>query len=125
MKRTIGLALIFVALGVAGCKGGCQKGEEPAAPTPEETAQATISADLIADALSKAVCTRMVACNQSAGVNETDCAAGMTKDLAQALPEQAKAVNKGTLDLCTAAITKATCEELNSPNPPKGCEFMN
>lgn len=147
MRRIASLVLVMgLMAGMAACKKAPEgtaaapeaKTETAAAPTdaakaPEATTPSTaaaptaggLTAEVIADSLSKAVCERMAACNQNSGLSATDCTAGMSKDLAQNLPEKAKAVDKGGLDGCVAAITKATCEELNSPEPPKGCEFMN
>jgi hypothetical protein len=130
MKTLRLLSVLMLIIGIAACKGACQKGEDAPAddtPTKEEAStptKASLTPESIADALSKAVCARMVACNAEAGLNEADCAAGMTKDLAQALPEKAKVVAKDTLNGCIAAINKATCDDLNSPRPPKGCDFM-
>lgn len=146
--RTFGIAaLLVLALGV----GACKKAPAPAAPVPGQevpatdatkapattppttppVAGATIPSDEIASSLSKAVCARMTACEQAKKtegqppVSETDCTNMMAKDLAQALPEKAKAIGKDQLGTCVAAITKATCEELNAPSAPKGCEFMD
>ncbi|MBI2343389.1 MAG: hypothetical protein HYV02_03490 [Deltaproteobacteria bacterium] len=134
MPKYFRIAIIFTSIaGIAACKGTCKKaGEETTVPPEQaataETAEPSTTPELapeqIADALSKAVCSRMVACNPESGVSETDCAAGMTKDLAQALPDKAKVVQKGVLEMCVAAIAAASCEDLNSPTPPKGCEFM-
>lgn len=121
-----------VVVGFAACKGGCPKGggeQSPTAPTEQSAAPTTpgaaeLSPEQIADSLSKAVCGRIVACNKEAGTTADDCAAGMAKDLSQALPDKAKSVGKTTLDGCIAAITSASCDDLNAPTPPKGCEFM-
>ncbi len=128
---TRALLITVVAVGLNACKGGCQKGADQPAGTPTEAtapteapAAAELTPEQIADALSKAVCGRIVACNQEAGTTADDCAAGMTKDLAQALPDKAKTVSKATLDGCIAAINAASCDDLNAPTPPKGCEFM-
>ncbi|MBI4237430.1 MAG: hypothetical protein HY696_03295 [Deltaproteobacteria bacterium] len=149
MRRT---ATLIVTLGLIAGLGACKKapeatgtttpetktettapaqpeaGKAPEATTPSTAATPTaggLTAEAIADSLSKAVCERMAACNQNSGLSAADCTSGMSKDLAQNLPEKAKAVDKGGLDGCVAAIAKATCDELNSPEPPKGCEFMN
>jgi hypothetical protein len=128
--------ILGMVVGIGACKGGCQKGDEAEAPGAKEAAptedgapsealgKAELAPEQIADALSKSVCARMVACNTDAGITEADCAAGMTKDLAQALPDKAKVVSQSGLDGCIAAITKASCEDLKAPSPPKGCEFM-
>ena len=95
-----------------------------AAATSAATGSGGLSLQQIAESLSKSVCERMGACDKSAGLTVADCAAGMTSDLAQALPAKAGDTTKAQLDTCLGAIAKATCEELNSPNPPKGCEFI-
>ncbi len=131
------LCIAMLVFGLTACKGGCQKnaadqttptpaGQDQSAgtPTPTTPGTAELTPEQIADSLSKAVCGRIVACNQEAGTSATDCAAGMTKDLAQALPDKAKTVTKTSLDGCVAAISSASCDDLNSPAPPKGCEFM-
>lgn len=123
MKTAIRVAVVTMALaGIVACSK-----KDAAQPEAAKSAPAipSMTAEDIADALSRAVCGRMVACNQNAGINEVDCAAGMTKDLAQALPEKAKTVDKPALNSCVAAIGGATCDALNSPTPPKGCEFMD
>ncbi|MBI4365574.1 MAG: hypothetical protein HY543_02025 [Deltaproteobacteria bacterium] len=145
MKKTsIVLAgMLLVGLAFAACK---KAATPPAAPAPTQegaqttepgkdtgapVAAATITPEEIAGSLSKAVCARMTACEagkQQPGqppVNEADCATMMSKDLSQALPEKAKAVSRDQLSTCVASITKATCEELNAPSAPKGCEFMD
>lgn len=148
-NSTLGLtAMLVLAMGIGACKKAATppatdttpgaaapatpdaaKGETPPATPP--TAGATIPADEIAGSLSKAVCARMTACEKEKKqegqppVSEADCTNMMTKDLAQALPEKAKAVSRDQLSGCVAAISKATCDELNAPNAPKGCEFMD
>lgn len=131
MQSVVRVAIIAtMVFGIAACKGGCQKGAQQSPAAPEETAAsgATPAAELtpeqIADALSKAVCGRIVVCNQETGTTADDCAAGMTKDLSQALPDKAKVVSRTNLEGCVAAITSASCDDLNAPTPPKGCEFM-
>ncbi|MBI2346969.1 MAG: hypothetical protein HYV03_08895 [Deltaproteobacteria bacterium] len=135
--------LLVVGIGVGACKRAAQPpvGEPPAAgqaapeqkTAPEMGAPAAgILPDEIAGALSKAVCGRMTECEKAKQqgqaqppVSAEDCTNMMSKDLAQALPEKAKAINRDQLTTCVAAITKATCEELNAPTAPKGCEFMD
>lgn len=148
MKRVLlGMSAILVlAVGMAACKkaatppapgtdmttGAPATGEAVPAPTPPTTAVppgGTIAPDDIAQALSKAVCGRMSACEPKREgqppVKPEDCASMMSKDLAQALPEKAKLINRDQLTGCVAAIDKATCDELNAPTAPKGCEFMD
>lgn len=140
-------ALLVLALGVGACKKApapaasvpgseapatdATKGPAPTTPGTPPVAGATLAPDEIANTLSKAVCARMTVCEQTKKtegqppVSEADCTNMMAKDLAQALPEKAKAIGKDQLGTCVAAITKATCEELNAPSAPKGCEFMD
>ena len=122
MQRTLFLALtIALAFGVVACKKKATTGE---APVDAAAAKKAVTVDDVAEALSKAVCDRMVACEANAGLSAADCAAGLRKDL-QSLPEdKATQLNQASLGKCVASITKATCEALNSPNPPEGCEFM-
>lgn len=88
-------------------------------------------AEEIAGALSKAVCARMTICEKETAQqgqtppSEADCTTAMTKDLAQALPEKARTVNREQLTICVASITKASCDELKASTPPKGCEFID
>ncbi|GEM_PF-4108265 len=128
MKKSLWMAAVLgsCVLGMIACKKAADTTAPGDATKKTETAPtaAAMKAEDISDALSKAVCGRMVACNQNAGVSEADCATGMSKDLVKALPEKAKTISKATLDSCVAAIGKATCEELSSPNPPAGCDFM-
>lgn len=132
MQKKLWLAMLLAGVFAV---SACSKAKDDAKPATDETTKtetgevskdvtAPLTPEAIADALSRAVCSRMVACNQNAGVTEADCAAGMTKDLSQALPEPARTVEKDVLDSCIESIKKASCEDLNSPTPPAGCEFM-
>lgn len=78
----------------------------------------------ISDAVSKAICKRMTTCNPQGG-SESDCASGLSKDMAANLSDKARAIVQTTLDTCLASVTKATCEQLAAPTPPAGCEFMD
>lgn len=126
MQKLCWVLVAVLGVGIAACK----KKDEAAAtagdtkPTEAAAPQVPLTPEAIADVLSKAVCERMVACDQNAAISVAECSSGMAKDLAQALPEKAKAVAKDVLDKCVASIAAATCESLNSPTPPAGCEFM-
>lgn len=116
-------ALTLVAALTACSKpNGSKTSPVSAEPTP---AKATLSSDHIASSLSSAICKRIASCNQiAAGVSTDDCITALVKDLVDALPEKARVIPQATLDTCTTGIEKATCEELNSPIPPKDCGFM-
>src|SRR3989338_2859521 len=124
MRRT---ATLILTLGLIAGLGACKKAPEATGTTTPETKTETtapahsetgkapdattptvggLTSEAIADSLSKAVCERMAACNQNSGLSAADCTSGMSKDLAQNLPEKAKAVDKGGLDGCVAAIAK-------------------
>lgn len=138
------VAIAVIAVGASACKkaatpptGETSPTATPATPSttpPTEatppTAGTTLPTEEIAGAISKAVCTVMTKCekNKVEGqppVTEADCTSMMTKDLSQALPEKAKVVNKDQLSKCIAAITTASCEDLDKQSAPSGCEFMN
>lgn len=116
---------------------GCSKKAPEAPATPAAAPEATkteaslstpgtggLSPQQIADTVSKTVCKRMTACNPQGGA-ETDCASGLSKDMASNLSDKAKSITQAQLDTCLASITKATCEQLAAPTPPAGCEFMD
>lgn len=116
---------------------GCFKKSPEAPQPPAATSEASkseaslstpgsggLSSQQIADAVSKAVCKRMTTCNPQGG-SESDCSSGLSKDMAGNLSDKAKAVTQPQLDTCLASIGKATCEQLASPTPPSGCEFMD
>lgn len=140
-KRVLLLTVCAVAASIAVAMGCTKKASEPAAPAgsqapaaaPEtaktEVAVATpgaggLTPQQIADTVSKSVCKRMTICNPQGG-SETDCATGLSKDMAGNLSDKAKAVTQAQLDTCLASISKATCEQLAAPTPPAGCEFMD
>lgn len=147
MKKPIALFTICAVAASLALTSACSKKvEDTAAPTTTEapapaapaTAPDTAKTDAaaatpgtggltpqqIADAVSKSVCKRMTTCNPQGG-SETDCASGLSKDMAANLGDKAKAINQVALDGCLASITKATCDQLAAPTPPAGCEFMN
>lgn len=132
-------AAMASSVGVIGCsKKAPEAPASPPAATPATAApeaakiEASLSApgtgglspQQIADAVSKTVCKRMTACNPQGG-SETDCASGLSKDMAANLSDKAKAIAQAQLDTCLASIGKATCEQLAAPTPPAGCEFMD
>lgn len=137
MNKRILTLIACAAIASAVVTTGCSKKAPEAPVTPEATPEAAkteaslstpgtggLSPQQIADAVSKTVCKRMTACNPQGGT-ETDCASGLSKDMASNLSDKAKAITQAQLDTCMASITKATCEQLAAPTPPAGCEFMD
>lgn len=137
MTKRVLTVIACAAMAASVLTMGCSKKAPDAPEAPAAAPEATkteaalstpgaggLSPQQIADTVSKTVCKRMTACNPQGG-NETDCASGLSKDMASNLSDKAKAITQAQLDTCLASITKATCEQLAAPTPPAGCEFMD
>lgn len=134
MNRRLFVLTACALTAAAALAMGCSKksSETPVTGTPGADTAASVSTpgagglspQQIADTVSKTVCKRMTTCNPQGG-SEADCATGLSKDMAGNLSDAAKAITQPQLDACTAAITKASCDQLKADTPPAGCEFMN
>lgn len=129
MKKMFALALVATfAFSMAACSKK-ESAQDTDGETATESVAATdsgeaVSVEEIATLLSKAVCERLVTCEESAGLTAADCAAGLKKDLEGLPAEKVATIQKPMLETCVAAITKSSCEDLQQPNPPAGCEFI-
>lgn len=143
MTKRASLFIVCVSVASVALAMGCSKKSSEAPATPEaatapaatapeavksEAALATpgaggLTPQQIADALSKSVCKRKTTCNPGEG-SESDCVAGLSKDMANNLSDASKTITQAQLDICLAAITKATCEQFASDKPPAGCEWI-